>query len=77
MNDTPKHITDRRAGEFVTIRRELFEELIDYAYAMRGVWGWKEGSIPQHQADFVRLKATLAEAFQLRDATGAEEEERT
>ena len=53
-------------ADTVTVPRELFESLVDYAGILVGEWDWKEG---YHKPDYEELKQYHREAVAIRDSS--------
>lgn len=50
----------------ITIPLDLFSDLTDYSFELRGEWGWKQGERAGNGEEYARLHATTALAQELR-----------
>lgn len=49
----------------ITIPLDLFLDLTDYAFELRGEWGWKQGERAGNAEEYARLHATATLAKEL------------
>lgn len=55
------------AGSEISIPFELFSDLTDYAFELRGEWGWKQNERAGNAKEYAELHATASLALELRN----------
>lgn len=67
---------DERTPGSVSVPRELFGWLVEYALELRGAWFWKANSTHRNCETMTKLDNHLKEAIALRDSPNAPHEPR-